>query len=231
MSCDFSSVEMRVAAALTGDPTLRRLYAEGGDPYWLLARMAYGDRATKEQRGQVKGFVLGRMYGGGIATLSRNQGWSEQQGQHLVQVLDDAFPFIKKLNYELRDQVKRDPMWTNEFGRLQVCEKSSSHTVLNYRIQGLARDLLAQAMFRVEDAGLAEFMLLPIHDELLVQFPDDEVSELTMKLQEAMYFQLPISPLAPVWNDQAALQRAADLLGFVEIPAEAVVLGKRWIAK
>lgn len=225
VSADFSSVEMRVAAALTGDPRLRRLYIEGGDPYWMIAVAAYGESATAANRNQVKSFVLGRMYGGGLKNLSANQGWTEAEGQRLITVLDETFPYIKRLRFQLQDRLGTGyPGWENEAGRFQVCEWTSPHTVLNYRIQGLARDLLAQALFRAEDAGLGEYFLLPIHDEILVQFPEDRVEELTQVLLEAMRAQLPVSVDAPGRRDPAS----AGLPDYVEIPAEAKVLGPRW---
>lgn len=228
VSCDFSSVEMRVAAALTGDPGLRRLYVEDGDPYWMIARAAYGDSATKAQRGQVKSFVLGRMYGGGVANLSANQGWSEQEGKRLIGVLDETFPYIKQLRFQLQDRLKTGyPAWVNEEGRYQVCEWTSPHTILNYRIQGLSRDLLAQALFRAEDAGLGEAFLLPIHDEILIQVPEDRADELTAVLVEAMHTTLPVANDAPGRKDP----RSAGLPDEVDIPAEANILGPRWRTK
>ncbi|MDO3110440.1 DNA polymerase [Mycobacteroides abscessus] len=228
VSCDFSSVEMRVAAALTGDPALRRLYVEGGDPYWMIAREAYGAGATKDQRGQVKAFVLGRMYGGGIATLSANQGWSEDEGKRLIAVLDKTFPYIKKLSRQLQDRLGSGyPGWINEAGRFQICEWTSPHTILNYRIQGLARDLLAQALFRAEDAGLGEAFLLPIHDEILIQVPEDRADELTGVLVEAMHTTLPVAADAPGRRDP----KSAGLPAEVDIPAEANILGPRWRTK
>lgn len=225
VSCDFSSVEMRVAAALTGDPQLRLLYLEGGDPYWMIARAAYGESATATNRDQVKSFVLGRMYGGGIKNLSANQGWTETEGKRLITVLDETFPHIKRLRFQLQDRLGTGyPGWENETGRFQVCEWTSPHTVLNYRIQGLARDLLAQALFRAEDAGLGDYFLIPIHDEILVQFPEDRVGELTEVLLKAMRYDLPVSDDAPGRRDPAS----AGLPDFVEIPAEAKLLGPRW---
>lgn len=228
VSCDFSSVEMRVAAAISGDPNLRRLYVDGGDPYWMIARSAYGEAATKAQRGQVKTFVLGRMYGGGITNLSATQGWSEGEGRRLIRVLDETFPYIKKLKHQLQDQLATGyPGWINEAGRFQVCEWTSPHTVLNYRIQGLARDLLAQAMFRAEDAGLGGAFLLPIHDEILIQVPEDRADELTQVLVDAMHTTLSVPPDAPGLRDPTSV----GLPDFVEIPAEANILGPRWRTK
>lgn len=228
VSCDFSSVEMRVAAALTGDPNLRRLYVEGGDPYWMIAKAAYGEGATKDQRGQVKSLVLGRMYGGGVANLSAIQGWTETEGKRLIAVLDTTFPYLKKLQYQLRDRLSSGyPGWENEIGRFQVCEWTSPHTVLNYRIQGLSRDLLAQALFRAEDAGLGEGFLLPIHDEILLQVPEDRAEELTEVLLKAMHTTLPVAADAPGRRDP----RSAGLPDFVDIPAEANILGTRWRTK
>jgi DNA polymerase-1 len=225
VSADFSSVEMRAVAALSGDPRLRRLYLDGGCPYRMTAAVRYGESKAATRRDSVKTFCLGRMYGGGVETLSVNQGWTREEGDRIVSVFDETFPYIKRLRMQLQDQLGTGyPGWVNEAGRFQVCEWTSPHTVLNYRVQGLSRDLLAQALFRAEDAGLGQYFLLPIHDEILVQFPEDRAEELTKVLVAAMSTRLPVAADAPGRQDPTSV----GLPDHLEIPAEAKILGKRW---
>ena len=225
VSADFSSVEMRAVAALSGDPRLRRLYLDGGCPYRMTAAVRYGESEAEARRDSVKAFCLGRMYGGGVETLSVNQGWTREEGDRIVSVFDETFPYIKRLRMQLQDQLGTGyPGWVNEAGRFQVCEWTSPHTVLNYRVQGLSRDLLAQGLFRAEDAGLGQYFLLPIHDEILVQFPEDRAEELTKVLVAAMSTRLPVAADAPGRQDPTSV----GLPDHVEIPAEAKILGQRW---
>jgi DNA polymerase-1 len=228
ISADFSSVEMRVAAALSGDIALRELYlTPDGDPYLELARAAYGPGATKEQRNAVKAFVLGRMYGGGVQTLSSNQGWSFDEGTRLIAVLDSTYPWLKWYGEYLKAQIATGyPGWVNEVGRYQVCETTSPHTVLNYRVQGLARDLLVGATIRADAAGLGPNLLVPIHDELLAQVPQDQAAEFAERLKALMATTLPVSEWA--LGTQHHEDIGQHLPDHVDIPADVEIIGPRW---
>ena len=99
--------------------------------------------------------------------------------------------------------------WTLETGRFQTIDPARAWAGFNLMIQGTARDLLLDAMFRLEDAGLSEYMLLPNHDEVLFQVPADCADEFVSRIVAAM---------------------ETEFLG-VPITAEAKVLGERWVEK
>lgn len=207
VSADFSSVEMRVAAALGQDQALMEDYANGECPYWAAARTLYGPDATKENRQNCKAVVLGRMYGGGIATLARQTGLPESEIKAVAETFDARHPGLTTLKENYLSTVKKGtPTWVNDFGRRQQIDPGFSYKILNYGVQGYARDLLVEAIFRVEDAGLADRMWLPIHDELIIQAPENEAEEYAERLTSLM---------------------STTLMG-VEIPAEAEILGTHW---
>lgn len=217
ISADFSSVEMRVAAALTGDPELRRMYTEplqpgedarARDPYWVMAWRLHGPDATKAHRKAVKAVVLGSMYGGGADTLAENAGLPLEAVHAALGVYKKTFPGLGQwAKATLLPRIEAGmPFWTLPSGRWQSIDPSGHWRSLNKVIQGLSRDILVEAMFRVEDAGLGGYMVMPIHDELLLQVPEDRAEEMLATLVEAM---------------------RSELYG-VPIPAEGAILGARW---
>lgn len=223
ISADFSSIEMRVAAAVTGDPKLTSMYTDPlpdtaserekreRDPYWQTAWEAWGDDATEAQRKLAKIIVLGSMYGGGPDSLSASVDIPVDDAKRILKGYEAAFPQLKqwwKTNMNDRIYSGRS-FWTLETGRFQTIDPARAWAGFNLMIQGTARDLLLDAMFRLEDAGLSEYMLLPIHDEVLFQVPADRADEFVKRIVEAM---------------------ETEFLG-VPITAEAKVLGERWVEK
>ncbi|MFN8056292.1 DNA polymerase [Gordonia sp. (in: high G+C Gram-positive bacteria)] len=208
VTADFSSVEMRVAGALAQDRALYDVFASGDDPYWVVARQLHGSGASKDQRDSCKAVALGRLYGQGIAGLSRTHGIPEDTARTITEAFDNAYPDLGKLRYRIEDKLLAHgvPCWTNALGRHQRLDPTMKYKAVNYLAQGLSRDVLAEAMCRAEDAGLGHLLWVPIHDEIVVQAPEDQSEEYKNKLVEIM---------------------STTLLGWT-IPAEGIVLGKRW---
>ncbi|MBS9535089.1 hypothetical protein KIH27_15990 [Mycobacterium sp. M1] len=230
LSVDFSSVEMRVAAGMTGDPELVKMYTEPlpaspterqireRDPYWQIAWQVWGDTATEKDRKLAKIVVLANMYGGGAEQIASQVDVSVQLAQSVLDGYRKRFP---KLGKWFTDNVKPgveagEPFWTLPSGRFQSTDPSRAWAGLNLMIQGYARDLLLDAIFRVEDAGMGEFMLLPIHDEILLQVPEGEAdayAERVVKAMETVYNGVPITAEAKVlgtsWMEKTDVKKPA----------------------
>lgn len=223
IASDFSSVEMRVAAAITRDPELLRMYTEPlpenaterevkeRDPYWLIAWQVWGDDATTDNRKLAKIICLGSMYGGGAPALAANADIPVAEASRILEGYKKAFPQLKEWwDRTMKPRVAAGvPHWTLRTGRFQTTDPTKAWAGFNLQIQGTARDLLLEAMFRLEDAGLSEYMLVPIHDEVLFQVPADRADEFA--------------------------ERVADVMGsvFLGVPitAEAEILGTAWVDK
>lgn len=208
VTADFSSVEMRVAGALAQDQGLYDVFAAGDDPYWVVARQVHGDEATKDQRDRCKRIALGRLYGQGVPGLAQTWGVTESEARTILDAFDAAYPALGKLRFRLKDGefAQGVPCWTNLLGRHQRLDPTLHYKATNYLVQGLSRDVLVQAMFRAEDAGLGDALWVPIHDEIVLQAPEERAEEYRDRLVEVM---------------------STTLLGW-DIPAEGVVLGARW---
>ncbi|QHN26898.1 hypothetical protein GII33_13990 [Gordonia pseudamarae] len=221
ISADFSSIEMRVAAAITRDPGLLPLYTAplaGGEdprtrcPYWLMAWDLHGPQASKADRGAVKSVVLGRMYGGAGEALAEQAGLPLDAVNAALDAYGRMYPALSTWARETLTPQTTDlgrPIWRLPSGRIQAIDPGDAWKALNVVIQGLSRDVLVHAILRCEDAGLGQYLVMPIHDELLLQVPEDRAEELLDRLVETM---------------------RSEVMG-VPIPAEGSLLGPRWVAK
>ncbi|SOD72742.1 P4 family phage/plasmid primase-like protien [Jatrophihabitans sp. GAS493] len=186
-SADFASVEVRVAAALSGDLGLQQMLAQGVDLHGLIAREVYGPDATKEDRYNTKRGVFGRLYGSGIPGIARTLGISETLAASTVDVLDSYTPQLAAWTQGLKQAVQRG-MTTYETysGRVVHLDQRLPHKALNYCVQGTARELLVDTLIRWQDTRWADCVLMPVHDELLVFVPESDAEEATAALVAAM---------------------------------------------
>lgn len=187
ISADFSGVELRVAAALSGDRTLRSILAEGRDLHLEVARLAFGPNATKADRYAVKRGVFGRIYGGGVGAISRGVGVSEAVAQQIIDALDAMLPELSEWSRMTRDAVQSGrTQFPTYSGRVVHLDRKSPHKAPNYCIQGTARELLVDALVRWSSTKWGNAVLLPFHDELVVKVPEDQAHEATATLAEVM---------------------------------------------
>lgn len=197
---DFQAVEMRVLAALADVKAMKQairdgrdLHAftvalvEGLDPAEVEARIAAGDKELSKKRKLFKGVGFGKVYGGGASTLARQTGAPIESVKAGIAGYDRAYPEIKRFTRAIQREA--------QFGRREVVtptgrhlpmDRDRSYAGLNYLIQSTARDLLAQALVNVRAAGLLDYVLLPIHDELLIQAPEADIAEVTEAVRREM---------------------------------------------
>lgn len=209
IGADFSGVELRVAAALSQDPTLLSLIAEGRDLHAEVARQVWGPDATKAHRYTAKRIVFGRLYGGGIATLARQAGVDQGTAQAAVDSLDALTPQLAAWSASIRDAVRhgatRFPSYS---GRTIHLPQEYPHKGPNYCIQGSARELLVDALVRWRDTRWGSCTVLPVHDELDVFVPEAEAHDASAELVRCMEGELygvriVAEPSAPAfaWQD------------------------------
>lgn len=197
-SIDYQAVELRVLAALADVEEMKRAIAAGEDLHAFTARLVYGDSFTKAQRGLMKGVGFGKVYGGGKTTLARQTGAPIDDVAHAIAEYDRVYPEVRRYSKRLQRRA--------EYGKKEVVTKSGRHLPLdrdrlyaatNYVVQSTARDLLAQAIVDVFDAGLGEYLRMPIHDELLVEVPEGadgaEIVHEIARLMESDFEGVPIA--------------------------------------
>jgi DNA polymerase I-like protein with 3'-5' exonuclease and polymerase domains len=192
VSADFAGVELRVAAALSGDANLRRLIAEedagqGDGVHWAIARLAFGPGATKADRYAVKRGVFGRIYGGGIPAIARGVGVSETVAAAIIDALDAMLPELSAWSQRVRESVKAgQTQFPTYSGRIVHLPAAFPHKAPNYCIQGTAREALVDTLVKWRETKWGQATLLPVHDELVVAVPEDEAEQATQALVECM---------------------------------------------
>jgi KaiC/GvpD/RAD55 family RecA-like ATPase len=197
ISADFSGVEVRTGAALSGDTQLAAMIEredELGKEHgllWTIAREVWGPDATKAEYYAVKGVVYGRFYGGGVDTLADNAGISKTLAASTLEVLDSMTPTLARWSRALDQGVKAGrTMFETYSGRTIHLDPKVTYKAGNYAIQGTARELLVDGLMRWRETRWGTCTLLPVHDELIVMVPADEAKEATAELVRCMETEL-----------------------------------------
>ena len=181
-SIDFSGVELRVLAALSQDPVMLNVFREGGDLHQTTADN------TGVTRKVAKTVNFGKVYGAGPKTLARQSGLSVEEAQSVCDLFDATYKGVTEFSHKLAYPVKkghRNYVITHTGRKLPV-DAERPYAALNYCIQSTARDILGKAMIDVADQGLWDYAVLPIHDEILFSFPEDQAVELCRHAGVAM---------------------------------------------
>jgi DNA polymerase I-like protein with 3'-5' exonuclease and polymerase domains len=187
ISADFSGIELRVAAALSGDANLLQMILDGIDLHWVIARQVFGPNATKADRYTIKPGVYGRLYGGGVRTLAGQMGVDEDIAQAMIETLDRVTPDLAAWSERLRQRVKsgqtRYPVYS---GATLHLPRDYPHKAPNYVIQRTARELLVDALLRWRHTRWGRSVLLPVHDEIVVMVPEADGTAATAALVASM---------------------------------------------
>lgn len=173
-SIDFSGVELRVLAALSQDPVMLNVFRDGGDLHQTTAD------STGVSRKVAKTVNFGKVYGAGPNTLARQSGLSVEEAQKVCDLFDSTYLGVTAYAHQLASPIKKGHrnFVVTHTGRKLPVDSERPYAALNYCIQSTARDVLGKSMIKVYEAGLWEYAVLPIHDELLFSFPNDNAEEL-----------------------------------------------------
>ena len=196
ISCDYSQIEMRVLAALSEDEALIADIVSGEDLHDAAATRVFGEHFSKQQRKLAKIVGFSNVYGGGVRTIVKQTGADPDRAKAAVDIYNRQYPAIKRYGRQLQRAA--------EFGKTEIVTPSGRHLPLdkdrlysatNYVVQSTARDIFAQGIVDLFDAGLGDYLLLPVHDEMVAQAPVEDAEEIARAIGEAMngeFFGLPI---------------------------------------
>jgi DNA polymerase-1 len=211
VSADYSQVELRILAHASGEPKLREAFARGEDIHAATAAEVLGkDQATlsKDERNIAKMVNFGIIYGISAFGLSENLEIPREEAQEYIDAYLARFPMVQDFIQRTIEQAKQDGYVTTLFGRRRpVPEIRASNRqtrslgerlAVNSVMQGTAADIIKVAMVsihdRFRDEGRASRLVLQVHDELLVEAPDAEVSTVKDLVREEMQAAYPLDP-------------------------------------
>lgn len=186
MSCDFQGIEMRLLAHMAQDQQMMENYANGIDQHDWLAESAGVSRTVAKTAGFAK------IYGAGEDKFAISAGLSLADAQEFLRKYDELFPgvahFMESVANSVHDSTT-DKRWGKvytEFGRKLMVPKDKAYMGVNYRDQGTAGEVLKLKIAELGNAGLTEFIRLPIHDEIMFEIPDEQVQEVGSIIHEVM---------------------------------------------
>lgn len=198
ISCDLSQIEMRMIADASGDQGLIDAILEadatGTNLFLIIGSEMYGQKITKQdpRYTALKAFSYARAYGAGHDTLSETAGVPVAQIRHIEELFDTRFPGMRKIMTELEQDAVRMRLRGERSGvafpsgRFIPCKPGKDYTALNYRIQGPAAEYMKRCLINIDNAGLGDNLVLPIHDEALLEVPAEDAEEALKVVQECM---------------------------------------------
>lgn len=203
MDADYSQIELRVLAHMSGDEMLIKAYQEAQDIHAMTASQVFHipfDEVTPLQRRNAKAVNFGIVYGISSFGLSQDLSITRKEAEGYIKKYFETYPKIKTFLDGLVESAKNDTYVTTMFGRRRpVPEIASSNFMqrsfgeriaMNSPIQGTAADIIKIAMIRVHDRlkeeGLKSRLILQVHDELLIETVKEEESAVATILEEEM---------------------------------------------
>ena len=195
VSADYSQIELRIVAAISGDPNMCNAFKEGKDIHTATAAKVYGIAeadVTKEMRYKAKSVNFGIIYGQGAFGLAENLGISRTEAKEIIDNYKKEFPNIQKYMDEQVNNAKELGFVETLMGRKRWLRdiNSSNFTVrgfaernaINSPIQGSAADMIKLAMIRVHSEmkkkSWESKMILQVHDELVFDAVESELPAL-----------------------------------------------------
>ncbi len=203
VAADYSQIELRIMAHLSGDKALLKAFAEGVDIHKATAAEVFGvplEEVESEQRRAAKAINFGLIYGMSAFGLAKQLGIGRFEAQDYVDLYFQRYPGVKKYMDETREKAHQQGYVETVFGRrLYLPEINSRNgmrrqyaerTAINAPMQGTAADIIKRAMIAV-DAALAKSKLdakviMQVHDELVVEVDAEQVDVLSELLTEHM---------------------------------------------
>ena len=203
MTADYSQIEMRIMAHLSGDQALIEAFRSGEDLHRYVAALVHGievEDVTAQQRSHVKAMSYGLAYGLSTFGLARQLGIDNAEAADLRNAYFARFGKVHDYLESVVEQARRDGYTETMFGRRRYLPDLTSdnrqrremaeRAALNAPIQGSAADIVKKAMIDVDRAlseqALSSRILLQIHDELLVEVAPGEAETIEDLLKEQM---------------------------------------------
>ena len=207
---DYSQIELRILASISGDEKLQKAFFENQDIHKLTASQVFNvhlDEVTPVMRQLGKTLNFGVVYGMGADAFARTAGLSREKAENFIEEYFSDFSGVKTWQEEMRAQARDLGYVKNLNGRrrwflgmaspsmpagrqVSYLQFESERAAINMPVQGLAADIIKMAMIKTSQLGNGVHLLLSIHDELLFEIKDDileETAELIKKIMEEIF--------------------------------------------
>lgn len=203
LAVDYSQIELRLLAHLSGDEHLVRAFSEGEDFHAETAARVFGvpvSEVTPDLRSRAKAVNFGIVYGQQAYGLSQSLHISMAEARDMIDRYYEAYPGVRTFLDNVVARAKQTGYAETMYGRRRHIPELKAknpqlrgfgeRTAMNHPMQGTAADIIKIAMARVsrrlEEEGFAAHMILQVHDELDFECPVDEVERLTAMVRDVM---------------------------------------------
>lgn len=198
---DYSQIELRVLAHLSGDENLQRIFRAGHDIHTQTAAWMFnidGEEVTQQQRRAAKTINFGVLYGMGPHRLSRELDIDYGAARSFIERYFASFPGVREYMEQLFARARETGFVETMFGRRRYIpelhsnnanvREAAERAAFNMPVQGTAADLIKLAMVKLQQRleKLEATLLLQVHDELIVEAPENGVQEVAEVLKETM---------------------------------------------
>ncbi len=192
VDADYSQIELRLLAHISGDYTMRESFISGEDIHRRTAAAVFGvpeEQVTEEMRKSAKAVNFGIVYGIGGFSLAKDIGTSVAEATKYIKSYKMNYPDIDRYLDEVVKEAERNGYTTTAFGRRRYIPELHSQNgnmrafgrrvAMNAPIQGTAADIMKLAMLRVDEAliraGLDARIVMQVHDELVIEVRDSQI--------------------------------------------------------
>jgi DNA polymerase-1 len=199
ISSDLDQVEFRLTASFSGDEPLIELFnqadATGGDVFTSIMQQVYQDNTLEKsdpRRKLIKGVVYGKLYGAGVDKMALTAGVQTDVMSDVVKAFDRSYPGVKALQRNIEEagmaRLRDEGIGyvNTRTGRRLPCDEDRVYSLTNYLIQATAAEVFKQNLVKLDQADLTEYLIVPVHDEIVLQAPRGEVPEVMRVVQECM---------------------------------------------
>ena len=204
VAADYSQIELRIMAHLSGDKGLLTAFAEGKDIHKATAAEVFGvelDAVTSDMRRSAKAINFGLIYGMSAFGLAKQLGIGRAEAQKYMDLYFERYPGVLEYMERTRQQAEAQGYVETLFGRrLYLPEiksrnaglrKAAERAAINAPMQGTAADIIKRAMINVDSwirgiEGESIRMLMQVHDELVFEIREEKLEEYTVIIKEKM---------------------------------------------
>jgi len=213
IAADYSQIELRIMAHLSGDPNLLRAFAEDRDVHQATAAEVFGvplADVSADQRRSAKAINFGLMYGMSAFGLARQLGIARGEAQKYMDLYFERYPGVRRFMEETRRQAREVGFVETVFGRRlylpdirsrnQALRQYAERSAINAPMQGTAADIIKRAMIEVDawlqSSRVPARLIMQVHDELVLEVQDSAtqtlVGQLTTHMSRAAQLAVPL---------------------------------------
>jgi len=189
MTFDFDQIEMRIFAHFAQEAEMLRKILSGIDIHTATAQGCYGlgdAMPTKQQRSTAKNANFSKVYGAGLERFAATAGIHLDDAKAFLDTYEITFPGVRAFQRQV-EGVALERMRTTgrafvraPSGRIHYAlDNDKIYPLVNYLIQGTAADVFKRKIVEMDNAGLGDFMALLVHDEVVMEVPDEHIDDVT----------------------------------------------------